>query len=598
MKQNPENIAKFILTNRSRFLSGIILVLLRSVAVLPFPWFIRTIIDEYVPSGNKEGILTMIILSVGCLLMHYAFSVSGANSIATGISGAICQIRSKLFSKIQFLSFAYLDKESTGRILSKYAIDTRKIQDTMMMILNQSIPNIFLSFSIYAILLIMDWRLSITIVLMLPVVWIMKNYFHKIMQQEHRKVRVAHESLTGNANELISALRLFRSLGEEEKAEHKIESHNYNFGESLIHLTGASSRFGTFIYVATNLIQIIIVGGGAILVLNGYITLGTLFAFVIALPQILMPLNIFAQLSENYFAGQESYSSVCEILDCDYVENWKGKNKLATMRGDIKFENVSFYYPSKPDNLVLNHFSLHIRPGEHVALVGSSGSGKSTVANLILGLYDITGGTIRIDDEAHRSLDMRDFRQRCAIVMQDNLILSGSVMDNLKIAKADATPEEIKEAARAANAEEFIMQLTEGYDTQLGERGVSLSGGQRQRISIARAILRNPKILILDEATSALDNESERLIQEALDLLANGRTVISIAHRLSTIRNADRIVVMGTGEILEQGTFAELANNGTHFKKLLQTQIEMTEKIQNFQEKAKEIETTKSVKHS
>ncbi|MEN9405034.1 MAG: hypothetical protein RL091_3737, partial [Verrucomicrobiota bacterium] len=229
-------------------------------------------------------------------------------------------------------------------------------------------------------------------------------------------------------------------------------------------------------------------------------------------------------------------------------------------------------YPSAPDRTVLHGINLALRPGEHVAFVGPSGSGKSTLANLLLGLYAPGAGRILIDGVPQTEWDMRWVRRQFAVVLQDSLLLSGTISENLRFARADATDAEIRAAAQQANAEEFIQRLPAGYDTRVGERGATLSGGQRQRLAIARAILRNPPVLILDEATSALDYESERLIQEALDRLATGRTVITIAHRLSTIRNADRIIVLAAGRIIEEGDFRQLTSQGGAFARLVSAQ--------------------------
>jgi ABC-type multidrug transport system fused ATPase/permease subunit len=273
---------------------------------------------------------------------------------------------------------------------------------------------------------------------------------------------------------------------------------------------------------------------------------------------ILGPVHMFIGLSEPYFAAKEGYISIKELIDSRYVETWHGTRREDRIHGDITYEGVSFHYPSAPEKTVIKDLNLTIRPGEHIAFVGPSGSGKSTLANLLLGLYAPTTGRILIDGVPQAEWNMRWIRRQLAVVMQDSILLSGSISDNIRFAKPDATQTEIQEAARLANAEEFILKMPEGYKTPVGERGVALSGGQRQRIAIARAILRNPPVLILDEATSALDYESERLIQEALDRLSVGRTVITIAHRLSTIQNADRIIVLRDGVIVEQGNFKEL----------------------------------------
>ena len=253
------------------------------------------------------------------------------------------------------------------------------------------------------------------------------------------------------------------------------------------------------------------------------------------------------------------------------MEEWNGTLQLTAQRGEVEFRNVQFAYPETPRK-VFDDFSLHIKPGEHLALVGQSGSGKSTLTYLILGLYKAEGGEVLLDGLPQHVLDMRWLRQQCAVVLQENLLLSGTVAENIKFARPTATDEEVREAARQANAEEFIVRMPEGYQTKVGERGVTLSGGQRQRLSIARAILRNPRILILDEATSALDYESEKLVQEALERVSQGRTVITIAHRLSTIRKADRVVVLQHGRILEEGTFQHLTRSNGYFSDLLGAQ--------------------------
>ena len=280
---------------------------------------------------------------------------------------------------------------------------------------------------------------------------------------------------------------------------------------------------------------------------------------------------MYAQLSDQYFIGQEAYRSIKELVDAEYVESWQGAHRPEKLRGRIEFDRVSFCYPGV-DRAALRDFTLTVEPGEKVALVGASGAGKSTVANLILGLYKPDSGSIRLDGQAQEVLDMRWVRQNSAIVMQESLLLSGTVADNIRFARPGASDEEVHEAAKFANAESFIASMPEGFRSVIGERGVTLSGGQRQRLSIARAILRNPALLILDEPTSALDYRSEGLIQEALDALSEGRTVITIAHRLSTIRKADRIVVLHEGQPVEVGTFEELSARGEYFRHLLNGQ--------------------------
>jgi ABC-type multidrug transport system fused ATPase/permease subunit len=562
----------YLWASRGRLWRGLGLALLRSLAVAPCPWLFQRMIDVAVPARDTALILQLGGVFVALLGVHYVFSVWGANEIAKAMAQMMVEVRSRIFFKLQFLSFGYLDQQKTGRLLSKYAFDTQKVEALLYNILNQFLPNILYGGSIFIILAVLNWQLALVVALVLPVYGIAKYQFFARIQSSNNEARLAQEKLTGTASEYISALRLVRSFGEERQAEADLDRTSTDFARSRVHQSYVNAVFGTFWYVSTQVIALVVMAGGALLAIRGTISLGTLFAFVAGLPIVLGPVQAFVGLSEQYFAGRESYLSIKELVDSTYVESWHGRRQAPRLTGEIRFENVSFAYPSAPERQVLHGINLHIRPGEHVAFVGPSGSGKSTLANLMLGLYAPTSGQILIDGVPQADWDMRWVRRQLAVVLQDSVLLSGSITDNLRFARADASEAELREAARQANAEEFIARLPEGYATAVGERGATLSGGQRQRLAIARAILRNPPVLILDEATSALDYESERLIQEALDRLAAGRTVITIAHRLSTIRNADRIVVLDAGRITEEGDFRSLTARGGAFARLVAAQ--------------------------
>ena len=565
-------LAGYLWASRPRLWRGLGLALLRSLAVAPCPWLFQRMIDVAVPARDSAAIIQLGGLFLLLLAVHYVFSVWGANEIAKAMARMMVELRSRLFYKLQFLSFGYLDQQKTGRLLSKYAFDTQKVETLLYNILNQFLPNVLYGGSIFVILSVLNWRLALVLALVIPAYAIGKYRFFARIQHSNTQARLAQEKLTGTASEYISALRLVRSFGEEKQAESDLDRSSLDFARHRVHQSYVNAVFGTFWYVSTQVIALVVMAGGALLAVRGTISYGTLFAFVAGLPIVLGPIQAFVGLSEQYFIGRESYYSIKELLDSAYVEDWRGTRRTDRISGDLVFEDVSFAYPSAPDREVLHRVNLAIRPGEHVAFVGPSGSGKSTLANLLLGLYAPGTGRILIDGVPQAEWDMRWIRRQLAVVLQDSLLLSGSVRDNLRFARADATDEEIRRAVQQANAEEFIARLPDGYDTLVGERGVSLSGGQRQRLAIARAILRNPPVLILDEATSALDYESERLIQEALDRLARGRTVITIAHRLSTIRNAGRIIVITDGRITEEGNFASLSARGGAFARLVSAQ--------------------------
>lgn len=564
----PKDIFAFIWSYRRALTPGFLLAVGRTLMIAPFPFIFQIIVDDYVKSGNIVAVASISVVYVGLLLLHYAFAVEGSNAIARVIGTMMMELRSRIFLKLQFLQFGYLDRHKTGRLLSKYAFDTQNVEGVIWPFLHSLLPNMLYSLSMVILLTILNWQLSLIILTFIPIIAVARGFFFNRLKTKNREMRLAREHLTGMASEYISAMRLVRGYGQEKRAMSAVEEYSGNYARSRVEQLALNNRFGVFTTATTQLLSLLVVAGGAVLVIHDTMTLGTLFAFMAALPIILMPIQIFLNFSQQYFMGRESFQSVRELLNSHYVEEWKGTKRIPEFKGEVEFDNVTFAY-SPEAGPALRNVNLVIPPGQHVALVGPSGSGKSTIANLVLGLYHPGSGEIRIDGIPQRELDMRWLRRNCSIVMQESLMLSGSVIENVRFGRFRASEEEVYEACRKANADAFIRELPRGYETQVGERGVALSGGQRQRISIARAILRNPRILILDEATSALDYESERLIQEALERLSEGRTVITIAHRLSTVKKADRIVVLTRGEIVESGSYVELAESKGYFQHLL-----------------------------
>lgn len=570
----------FIWFNRNFFGAGMAFALGRIVAVAPFPIIFKLILDNYMPQKNLAGIVEVSVLMVVLLIAHQYLIVRGAMRLGKAVTSIILRLRAQIFYKIQDLSFGYLDQQKTGRLLSKYAFDTQKVDGVMMPILNSFIPDSLYCLLTIAILIAMNWQLSLVVLLMLPIIAVMRVRYFEQLRHQHEVNRQAQEKMTGTASELFSALRLVRSYGEERQAQTQLRETGREVARARVDLIEVSSGFGGMSFGAIKFLSLVVVAGGAIMSIQGQVSTGTVIAFVAGLPSLVQPIQMFTQLSDQYFLGQEAYNSIKELLSEPDTEPWKGTQTLENIQGRIEFEGVSFRYQGAEKD-ALHNFNLVIEPGEKVALVGASGAGKSTITSLLLGLYTPTAGQIRIDGVPQSELDMRWFRQQTALVMQESILLSGTLEDNIRFARVEATDAEVGEAVQQAHAREFIEKMPLGLQTVVGERGVMLSGGQRQRISIARALLRDPAILILDEPTSALDYESERLIQDALDVLARGRTVITIAHRLSTIRGADRVIVLKDGQITEQGTFAALWENEGFFHKMLLAQgVEMGSEVE------------------
>ena len=567
----------FMWANRRHFAIGMTFALCRIFTVAPFPIIFKIILDRYMPEKNLSGIWQCSALMMVLLGFHQYLIVQGATRFGKAVTSIILRLRAQIFTKIQYLSFGYLDQQKTGQLLSKYAFDTQKVDGVMMPILNSFIPDSFYCVITIVLLVAMNWQLSLVVLLMLPIIAFMRIKYFSELRRKHEANRRAQEKMTGSAAELLGALRLVRSYGEEKQAKAQLHDRGREVARARVDLIETSTGFGAMSFGAVKFLSLVVVAGGAMLSVSGQVSVGTVIAFVAGLPALVQPIQMFTQLSDQVFLGQEAYRSIKELLDENSMEPWKGTRTLDGIQGRIEFDHVSFRYPGA-DRDALHDFTFTIEPGEKVALVGSSGAGKSTLTSLLLGLYTPSSGEIRIDGVPQSELDMRWLRQQTALVMQESILLSGTLEENIRFARVDATDEQIRDAVRQAHAQEFIDQIPDGLQGIVGERGVMLSGGQKQRISIARALLRDPAILILDEPTSALDYESERLIQDALDTLAQGRTVLTIAHRLSTIRGANRVVVLSNGRITEQGSFEELWQNEGFFHKMLLAQgMEMGE---------------------
>jgi ABC-type multidrug transport system fused ATPase/permease subunit len=568
----PKEFSLF-LWKHVRYLKGYLFWRLISVfVIIPFPVISQRIVDQSIPDKDIQALVIYTVVSLVLLAIHFFSMRVAVVCISENLQAIIREMRARIFQKLQFMHFGFLDSTQLGRMLSKYAFDTTNIESAAIPILTMVIPELVRGVLLIATLAWMDPKLLVFVALSLPIfAWIRSIFFSRIEEWNHR-VRMDREKLTGQANEYISAIKLVRGFGQETVVSGAMDQISDRYAESRRSQMRVNQTMGYVIFTLYSAINILAIAFGGWYAIQGSLSIGTLIALVGALPAILNPINLFSQVSIQYFLGRESYLSIRELVTSVYVENWRGTILLRPLKGVINFKQVSFRYEKGKPNAIDN-IDLTITAGEHVAFVGPSGSGKSSMVNLILGLYSPNSGTISIDGIEQKDLAIRAFRGQCAIVMQDSFLLSGTLLENLRFSKPDATIEEVIDATRQANAWRFIKELPDGLETKVGERGVSLSGGQRQRIAIARALLRNPRLLILDEATSALDYESEAVVQEAIDRLANGRTTITIAHRLSTVRNVDRIVVLEGGKIVETGTYDELAQkSGSYFEKLLNAQ--------------------------
>lgn len=540
---------------------------------LLLPLLIKYVIDDLLPSPipQEEKLTKLFWLMLGAFLL---FTVVRApveyirQYYAQWVSSRILfDIRNQLFSHLQRLSMRYYNNTKTGEIISRVINDaesTKTFVETGLMNLWLDLITIVLTLGI---MFYMDLELTIVAIIVFPLYSISVKYFYKRLRQLTRERSAALAHLQGHLYERVNGMSLIRSFALEEHESKQFSKENDHFLKKALAHTRWNANTFAVVNTVTDIAPLLVIAYAGYQVVGGSMSVGTLVAFYAYLDRLYTPLRRLVNSSTVLTQAVASMDRMFEFLDEDYdIVDRPGARNLPVdpvtkrIRGEVRFENVSFRYREEGP-LVLENITLTIEPGETVALVGMSGGGKSSMISLLPRFWDVTEGRILVDGMDVRDVKLSSLRNHIGMVQQDNILFSESARANIVMGKPDASHEEVVRAAEAANAHDFISSLPNGYDTELGERGVKLSGGQKQRVAIARVFLRDPGILILDEATSALDLESEHMIQESLARLTKGRTTIIVAHRLSTITHADKIVVMKEGQIVEQGKHEELLEN-------------------------------------
>ena len=528
------------------------------------PWIIKDMVDQVLKERNTE-MLNYIVISIIVVFIIRGMAFYGQSYLMNYVGQrVIIDIRKAVFEKLQRLSLDFYDKNKTGTIMSYVTNDVGALQSAMVENVVEMVTESVILIASIVMMIYLDWRLFLVTFSTFPVVLLFIDQFGKRIRKSGSRIQEAAADITSVLQETVSSARVIKSFVREDYEINRFEKENIkNFRANMKYAQLSATLTPTIEFVAAVGVTIILWYGGNS-VIDGQITAGSLVAFLTYAVNISNPIKRLSRVIGNIQKAMAAGQRVFGILDLpETVQNLPEAKTMPTVKGDVRFNNVSFCY--NPGEQVLNNVSFDVKPGEMIAFVGPSGAGKSTVASLLPRFYDVTEGSITIDGQDIRQVTLNSLREQVGIVPQETVLFNGSVYDNILYGRLDATKEEVEAAAKAANAHNFIMELPQGYQTMLGDRGMNISGGQRQRISIARAILKNPQILILDEATSALDTESERVVQEALDRLMVGRTSFVIAHRLSTIKNADKIMVLEKGCLVEQGTHDELmAQNGLY----------------------------------
>ncbi|WP_301109673.1 ABC transporter ATP-binding protein [Sporosarcina sp.] len=472
-------------------------------------------------------------------------------------------IRQSLYGHLQKLSLRFYSNTRAGEVISRVINDVEQTKNFVMI----GLMNVWLDLATIiiaiSIMLTLDVKLTLVTLLAFPFYAFSVKHFFGKLRELTRKRSQALADVQSYLHERVAGVSVIKSFAIEDKEQERFDEVNNKFLDSAIEHTRWNAKAFAVVNTITDVAPLLVIGYAGYQVINGPLSVGTMVAFIAFIERLYSPLRRLVNSSTSLTQSFASMDRVLELMNEKYdVEDKKDAKDLPAIDGEIQFDQVTFAYEEEE---VLRNISLTIRPGETAALVGMSGGGKSTIISLIPRFYDVTSGAIRIDGKDIRDVAVKSVRDQIGMVLQDSILFSDSVKSNILMGKPDATDEEVIEAAKAANAHEFIETLSEGYDTRVGERGVKLSGGQKQRIAIARVFLKNPALLILDEATSALDLESEALIQDSLERLAHERTTLIVAHRLSTITHADCIYVIDHGELKESGTHQELMRqNGTY----------------------------------
>ncbi len=538
---------------------------------LAFPWASREAMNSLLPQNLYAAFFTVM----GLLLAAYALrSVMYFIVTYWGHMMGVrieADIRRDLFGHMQDLSFSFYDKNRTGQLMSRATNDLFEITE----LAHHGPEDLFIStvtlVGAFCLMLTIQWKLALIVFAVVPIFVIFTIVQRRRMMKASVRQKQTMAGINGQLESSISGMRTAKAFASEDQENQKFQASNAEFKEAKRDYYKAMATYHGGLEFALPAMNVLTVAAGGFFIMRGEMTFVDLSAFILYISTFLTPVRKLAAFVEQFLNGMAGFKRFVELMRVEpAVQDDPGAAEMGTARGDIRIDDVSFHYEDGP--AVLDHVSIHIPQGETVAVVGPSGGGKSTLCQLIPRFYDVTGGRILVDGRDVRSVTQRSLRQNIGIVQQDVFLFAGTVLDNIRYGKPDATEAEVVEAARRAEIYDDIMAMPDGFHTYVGERGVMLSGGQKQRVSIARIFLKNPPILILDEATSALDSVTEARIQSAFDELAKGRTTLIIAHRLSTIRSANRIIVVDDNHILEEGTHDELLAKGGEYAQLYNAQ--------------------------
>ena len=564
-------LLKYMAPYKKTVFGSVVLMVIATLCSLGAPYLMSRAIGAL--QVKEVGSMPWLIIAMIVLAVIGAFCArQRIRWMDTAGRKALAQLREELFDHIQGLSFSFFDTRSAGKILVRIMNDVNSLDHLFTNGVINVLIDCFTLVLLFFIMIIVNWKLALIGMCILPALLLLALKLKRLMRQRWQAVRIKTSSMNGYLHESLTGMRVTESFVREDENQETFENVNQDIRSRWMRAVTFSQALWPLLDNVSIIGTVLVYIFGVRFMQSGTLVLADLLLIIWYLGRFWGPLNTLSNFYNDLLTAMASIERIFEIMDTPSdIQDKPGCHPLPPIKGDVSFENVTFSYDG--EKTVLKDVSFEVKAGQTIALVGPTGAGKSTVVNLVSRFYDVTAGAVKIDGHDVRDVELLSMRKQMGVMMQDSFIFSGTIMDNIRYGRLDATEEEVIAAAKAVNAHDFIMNMEKGYKTEVNERGSSLSVGQKQLISFARALLNDPKILILDEATSSIDTHTEMLIQKALEVLLKGRTSFVIAHRLSTIRNADCIKVIQDGNVAESGTHEELIQlEGGHYRALCEAQ--------------------------